>query len=147
MKPATVTVPASTDFVRAASQFVVQTARHLGVPAAAAPLFEVAVVEALANAVKHGSRGSDDAVVTCEVERTGASLTIRIFDEGEGFSPAARAAPPVDPATADITEVAESGYGVPIMHSVFQQVDGRRVDGRFCLELTLAPEVPSPRHP
>jgi len=142
MKPATVTVPASPGFVRAAAQFIVQTARHLDVPAAASPLFEVAVVEALANAVKHGSRGGEDSVVTCEVERTGAGLTIRIYDEGEGFSPAARATPPVDPATADITEIPESGYGVPIMHSVFQHVDGRREGGRFCLELTLAPELP-----
>lgn len=126
--------------MRAASQFVVQTARHLGVQAAASPLFEVAVAEAVANAVKHGSRRSEDGVITCEVERTGAGLTIRIYDDGEGFAPAARATPPVDPATADITELPESGYGVPIMHSVFQQVDGRREGNRFCLELTLAPE-------
>lgn len=142
MKPATVTVPATADFVRAASQFVVQTARHLGVPAAASPLFEVAVVEALSNAVKHGSQGREDAVVTCEVERVGAGLTIRIYDQGDGFSPAARAQPSVDPATSDITEIPESGYGVPIMHSVFQQIEGRREDGRFCLQLTLAPELP-----
>lgn len=142
MKPATVTVPASADFVRAAAQFVVQTARHLDVPAAASPLFEVAVVEALANAVKHGSRGREDAVVTCEVERTSAGLTIRVYDEGEGFSPEARATPPVDPATADVAEIPESGYGVPILHSVFQQIDARRVNGRFCLELTLSAQLP-----
>jgi anti-sigma regulatory factor (Ser/Thr protein kinase) len=142
MKPATVTVPATAEFVRAASQFVVQTARHLSVPAASSPLFEVAIVEALANAVKHGSRGRTDAVVTCEVERVDGSLRIRIYDEGEGFSPAARKAPPIDPAAADIMAVPESGYGVPIMHSVFQHVDARRERGRFCLELTLAPELP-----
>ena len=44
----------------------------------------------LTNAVKHGSRGSEDAVITCEVERTGAGLTLRIYDEGDGFSPQAR---------------------------------------------------------
>jgi anti-sigma regulatory factor (Ser/Thr protein kinase) len=142
MKPASVTVPASADFVRAAAQFVVQTARHLGAQAAASPLFEVAVVEALANAVKHGSGGREDAVITCEVERTGAGLAIRIYDEGEGFSPEERATPPVDPATAEICDVPASGYGVPIMHSVFQQIEGRREGGRFCLELTLAAQLP-----
>lgn len=138
MKPALVAVPATAEFVRAASQFVVQTARHLGVPAAASPLFEVAVVEALANAVKHGSRGRPDAVITCEVEKTGSGLSIRIYDEGEGFSPAGRAALPVDPASADITAIPESGYGVPIMQSVFHEIDARRENGRFCLELKLA---------
>lgn len=141
MKPASVTIPATAEFVRAAAQFVVQTARHLGVAAAASPLFEVAVVEALANAVKHGSRGREDAVVTCEVERTGAGLSIRIYDEGEGFTPAPRSER-ADGTAADLSDVPESGYGVPIMQSVFQEVEGRREGGRFCLELKLASEVP-----
>ena len=140
MKPATVTVPATADFVRLAAQFVVQTARHLGIAAAASPLFEVAVVEALANAVKHGSRGRDDAVVTCEVERSGSGLTLRIYDEGEGFQPEQRT--PIDPAGIDVLAVPESGYGVPIMQSVFQEIDARKEDGRFCLELKLASELP-----
>ena len=140
MKPATVTVPASADFVRVAAQFIVETSRHLGIASAASPLFEVAVVEALANAVKHGSRGHDDAVVTCEVERTGSGLTIRIYDEGEGFTPTVSA--PLDPSSIDIMAVPESGYGVPIMQSVFQEIDARREKGRFCLELKLASELP-----
>jgi len=142
MTPATVTVPASVEYVRVASQFVVQTARHLGVPAASSPLFEVAIVEALANAVKHGSRGRPDAVVTCEVERAAPGLRIRIYDEGEGFQPEARAALAAEPSADDILALPESGYGVPIMHTVFQQIDGRREGGRFCLELTLAAELP-----
>ena len=35
MKPASLTVPARVEFVRPASQFVLQTARHLGASAAA----------------------------------------------------------------------------------------------------------------
>jgi|SRR5688500_9379000 len=140
MTPASVTVPATPEFVRAAAQFVVQTARHLAVPAADAPLFEVAVVEALANAVKHGSRGREDAVVTCEVERTESGLSIRIYDEGGGFTPVPR--PPLDPATIGLADVPESGYGVPIMQSVFHQIETRHENGRFCLELKLASELP-----
>jgi anti-sigma regulatory factor (Ser/Thr protein kinase) len=135
--PASVTVPANADFVRVAAQFVVQTSRHLGAPGATSPLFEVAIVEALANAVKHGSRGRTDAVVTCEVERTRDGLTIRIFDEGEGFLPPPQARVPFDPDAIDLMAVPESGYGVPIMQSVFQQIDARRSGDRFCLELSL----------
>ena len=135
MKP-TVTVPACADFVRLAAQFVVQTSRYLRIASADAPLFEVAVVEALANAVKHGSRGREDAVVTCEVERIGGRLTIRIYDEGDGFEP--RSIVPVDPAAVDVLALSESGYGVPIMRRVFEDVDGRREGGRFCLEMKMA---------
>jgi len=143
MKPASLTVPATADFVRAASQFVVVTARQLGATAAAAPLFEVAVVEAFANAVKHGSRGRKDAMVSCEVERAASgALTIRIFDEGEGFTAAGAGAAAVDPACLDIAALPESGYGVPIMQSVFHDIETRRENGRFCLELRLAAELP-----
>jgi anti-sigma regulatory factor (Ser/Thr protein kinase) len=137
---ASVTVPATAEFVRAAAQFVVQTSRHLGVAATASPLFEVAVVEALANAVKHGSRGRDNAMITCEVEPIANGLSIRIYDEGEGYVPAARQAPDVN--LADVAALPESGFGVPIMRSVFQDVRGHRRDGRFCLELTLGSELP-----
>ena len=142
MKPATVTVPASAEFVRVAAQFVVQTSRHLGVAAATAPLFEVAIVEALANAVKHGSRGRQDAVVTCEVERTDDGLTIRVFDEGEGFEPPDWESPRIDPASLETSALPESGYGMSIIRSVFQEIDGRREGDRFCLELRTAAELP-----
>ena len=142
MKGATVTVPATPEFVRAAAQFVVQTARHLGVASAASPLFEVAIVEALANAVKHGSRGRPEAMISCEVERTSSGLSIRIYDEGDGFTPAARPVPALDPTSVDVTTLPESGYGVTIMQSVFQDIHTQRKDGRFCLELKLASELP-----
>jgi len=141
MTPASVTVPASAEFVRVAAQFVLQTSKHLGVPAASGPLFEVAIVEALANAVKHGSRGRPGAVVTCEIERTPSGLSIRIYDEGEGFTPPARVEPP-NPAAVGLQNIPESGYGVPIMKSVFQEIDARREGGRFCLELKVASELP-----
>jgi anti-sigma regulatory factor (Ser/Thr protein kinase) len=135
MRPASVTVPASAEFVRIASQFIVQTARQLGVDAAGTPLFEVAIVEALANAVKHGSRGREDAVVVGEIERTAGALYIRIYDEGPGFVPAARAA--VVDSSEDIASLPESGYGVGIMQSVFETVRARKAGALFCLELVL----------
>ena len=131
------TVPARAEFVRPASQFVLQTARHLGAPAASNPLFEVAVAEALANAVKHGAQGRPGATVTCEIEGEGSGLLIRILDEGEGFTPGPVTLP-VDPSGLDILDVPESGYGLPIIHSVFKGVHTCRNEGRFCLELTLA---------
>lgn len=136
MKPASMTVPARAEFVRPASQFVLQTALHLGAAAASDPLFEVAVAEAVANAVKHGAQGRPDASVTCEVEGEGNGLLIRILDEGDGFTPGPVRLP--DPSAVDIADVPESGYGLPIIHTVFKGVHTCRNEGRFCLELTLA---------
>jgi anti-sigma regulatory factor (Ser/Thr protein kinase) len=141
VKPASLTVPARADFVHAASQFVVRTAQHLGVAAASAPLFEVAIVEALANAIKHGARGRDGAMVSCEVERAGTGVRIRIFDDGEGFTPLGRVTLPADPAAVPIAALPESGYGLPIIQSVFHDMEARRENGKFCLELTLEAEV------
>lgn len=135
MKPASLTVPARPEFVHAASAFVMITAKHLGAGPSLPPLFEVAVGEALANAVKHGSRGRADASVTCEVEGEGRALLIRILDEGDGFTP--RPIPLPDASAVDIADVPESGYGLPIIHTVFKGVHACRNEGRFCLELTL----------
>ena len=136
MKPASLTVPARPEFVRAASAFVMVTARHLGAGPSLPPLFEVAVGEALANAVKHGSHGRADASVTCEVDWEGGALRIRILDEGDGFSPEPIATP-IDPSSLDIVDIPESGYGLPIIRTVFKGVHTCRNGGRFCLELTL----------
>lgn len=136
MKPASLTVPARTEFVRSASQFVLEAARHLGAPVASNPLFEVAISEALNNAVKHGSRGRENASVTCEVDGQGAALRIRILDEGDGFTPNPPTTP-IDPSSLDVVDIPESGYGLPIIRTVFKGVHTCRNEGRFCLELTL----------
>jgi anti-sigma regulatory factor (Ser/Thr protein kinase) len=135
VKPASLTVPARPEFVHAASAFVMVTARHLGAGPSLPPLFEVAIGEALANAVKHGARGRNDASLTCEVEGEGRALLIRILDEGDGFTPTPVTLP--DPSALDIADVPESGYGLPIIHTVFKGVHACRNEGRFCLELTL----------
>jgi anti-sigma regulatory factor (Ser/Thr protein kinase) len=134
-RPASLTVPARPEFVHAASAFVMITAKQLGAGPSLPPLFEVAIGEALANAVKHGSQGRPNASVTCEVEGEGAGLLIRILDEGEGFSPRPVALP--DASALDIADVPESGYGLPIIHTVFKGVHTCRNEGRFCLELTF----------
>ncbi len=139
MKPASLTVPARPEFVSVASAFVVQTARELGADRVLTPLFEVAVGEALANAVKHGSRGLEHATVTCEVEGCDGALSIRILDEGEGFDFSPREVP-IDADNIDIASLPESGYGIPIIQTVFKEIRTRRTDGRFCLELRVGPD-------
>jgi serine/threonine-protein kinase RsbW len=132
---ASLTVPNRVESVRPAASFLVQTARALNVPAATKPLFEVAVTEALTNAVKHGHSGEPNAVVVCEVELTGAQLTLRILDGGKGFTLPTQTLPTV--SAEQVERLPESGYGVPIIQSMFPSVRAIRVNGRFGLELCL----------
>jgi anti-sigma regulatory factor (Ser/Thr protein kinase) len=133
---ATLTVPNRPEFVRPATTFVVQAARAFGIPAASDSVFEVAISEAITNAVKHGGDPAlPDATVTCELQLDDRTLTIRIIDDGEGFE-----LPPMElpDITADrIDSVPSSGYGLPIIHTVFPDVRVIEVHGRFGLELGL----------
>lgn len=67
-------------------------ARHClaGVPATARLRFrlQVAVAEALANAVVQGNREDPGKVVRVEAELGAEAIVIRVTDEGEGFDPA-----------------------------------------------------------
>lgn len=131
----TLTLPARKESVRPAVSFVVETARALRVAAGATPLFEVAVNEAISNAVRHGQAGIEDAVIVCEVEAGAGQLAIRILDSGPGFAMTERQLPDITPERLE--SLPESGYGLPIIQSVFPSVRAIRVKGRFGLELSV----------
>jgi anti-sigma regulatory factor (Ser/Thr protein kinase) len=132
---AALTVPNRAEFVRPATAFLVQAARALDVPAAEEPVFEVAISEAVTNAVKHGSGAGPDSTITCELELENRRLTVRIFDDGEGF-PLPKGDMP-DVSRERIDALPASGYGLPIMQSVFSRISVVEVAGRFGLELAL----------
>ncbi len=132
---ASLTVPNRVESVRPAASFLVQTARALNIAAATTPVFEVAITEALTNAVKHGHSGEPNPVVTCEIEVTSSQLRLRIIDGGRGFTVPSQQLPAVSPE--QLERLPESGYGVPIIQSIFPSVRAIRVNSRFALELCL----------
>jgi anti-sigma regulatory factor (Ser/Thr protein kinase) len=95
----------------------------------------VALTEAVTNAVKHGHGEKDNAVIVCEIERSPRLVVFRISDSGNGFVVPDPTLPAIDPAA--VQALPESGYGLPIIQTVFPGVRGTRVDGRFTLELAL----------
>src|SRR5581483_800228 len=122
---ATVSVPGRVESVRPAASLLVSMARQLKVPAAERSLFEVALVEALSNAIKHNAR-DEAASLRCDFELTGRTLIIRVLDEG-ARAPVALTVPtdvaPWANATADAWEsIPESGYGLYVMREVFPQI-------------------------
>jgi anti-sigma regulatory factor (Ser/Thr protein kinase) len=131
---ATLTVPNRVESVRPATAFLVQAARALKVPKANESVFEVAVSEAVTNAVKHGHSGNGEATITCDIQLNGTELTLRIIDGGRGFDVPPASAPIVPDEVQDLRE---TGYGIPIIQSVFPIVRVIRVEGRFGVELGL----------
>jgi anti-sigma regulatory factor (Ser/Thr protein kinase) len=133
---ATVTVPSRVESIRQAAEFIVRTARQMQVPPASDSMFEVAIVEALNNAVKHGTAAQvAEPLIVCELERVGRSLTVRIHDQGQGF--VLPATPQADWSPADTAAIPESGYGLPIIRKVFPVVRTLGQPGDFALEMAL----------
>jgi anti-sigma regulatory factor (Ser/Thr protein kinase) len=129
-----VTVPSRVESIRPAAAFLVEAAKTLRVPTASDPVFELAIVEALNNAVKHGQAGPGGMIV-CELERADHSLTVRILDQGPGFDLQLPSRPDASPA--DVNAIPESGYGLTIIHSVFPTMRTVSRPGSFGLEMSL----------
>jgi anti-sigma regulatory factor (Ser/Thr protein kinase) len=88
------------------------------------------------NAIKHGYGGREDATITCEVERSPRQVVFRVSDTGRGFViPDPPTLPRIEPSEPQT--LPESGYGLPIIQTVFPAVRGTHVNGRFTLELCL----------
>lgn len=133
---ASVTVPARVESVRLAAEFIVQAARTMQVPAASDAIFEIAIVEALNNAIEHGSAAQrPGAVIVCELERIDHRLTVRILDEGPGFVLPRTSRP--EWSADDIAAVPESGFGMSIIQGVFPIVRTIARPGEFGLEMAL----------
>jgi|ERR1051326_1468926 anti-sigma regulatory factor (Ser/Thr protein kinase) len=133
---ASLTVPSRVESIRVAARFIVEAARSLHVPPATEPLFEVAIVEALSNAFKHGNQTRPDASILCQVEVIDRRLVVRIFDKGSGF----HLPPPVttaEGAVADIDSIAGNGHGLRIIQAVFPMVRTLTNDDGFGLEMAL----------
>lgn len=137
---ATVTVPGRVESVRPAAAFLVETARALNVPAVENRLFEVAIVEALNNALKHNPRAGDQPL-HCEIELDGRCLRIRVLDEAAP-APVTLALSGSAPNRPDFPDawqqVQESGYGLYLMRAVFAEVKPVTRNGCHGVEMALS---------
>jgi anti-sigma regulatory factor (Ser/Thr protein kinase) len=127
-------VPRRVEWIRLATGFVVTAARTMEVPAAAGPLFEVAIAEALNNAVEHPAAGAGASLV-CEVECVAQRLIVRLLHRGPGFEL------PRMPRLAwnpyDTATVPDRGFGLPIIRTVFPIVRTIERQGECGLEIEL----------
>ncbi len=122
--------------IRHAAEFVIRSARTMAPAAATHPLFETAVVEAVTNAFKHGNaREGADASIVCEVELVDQRLTVRVLDQGRGFTLLDAVEPGPAYEADNAAAIPEEGFGLPIIRSVFPTVRTITRDGWFGLEM------------
>jgi len=85
--------PAQADLVAGVVDKVVALARQLHGETDKELELALALTEALANAVKHGSKGDPSREVRCRVIVEGPAMTIMVRDSGSGFDPGSVANP------------------------------------------------------
>ncbi|MBN2091289.1 ATP-binding protein [candidate division KSB1 bacterium] len=78
----------------------------------------IAVSEAIANAVIHGNQNDPDKYVSVDVKLNGKKLTVKVSDEGTGFSPTAIP----NPLNGE-NRMKTSGRGVYLMKATMDEVN------------------------
>jgi serine/threonine-protein kinase RsbW len=115
-------LPSTRESINLAVQKVMKVAREAGCAASDVADVEIAVREALANAIFHGNEGRSDKKVLLRCygdPDDGILLAVR--DEGKGFDPSAVP----DPRTAERLELPH-GRGIFLMHELMDHAEHRK---------------------
>lgn len=88
-----ISFPAEVNCIAEVVNQVVAVARELHGETGKEHEITLALTEALANAVKHGSKNDPALKVQCQVFAEGSTMTIIVRDSGPGFDPASVANP------------------------------------------------------
>jgi serine/threonine-protein kinase RsbW len=115
-------LPSTRDSINFAVAKVMKVAREAGCIASDVADVEIAVREALANAIIHGNEGRPDKMVLLRCygdPEDGILLAIR--DQGRGFDPAAVP----DPRSAERLELPH-GRGIFLMHELMDHAEHRK---------------------
>jgi serine/threonine-protein kinase RsbW len=92
---------------------------------------DLAVREAVANAIKHGNRLAADKRVEIDLELSGRELVVRVRDQGEGFDPGSL----IDPLAPE-NRLRPNGRGIFYMQKFMDEIDYDFQPGRGT-EVTL----------
>jgi serine/threonine-protein kinase RsbW len=117
-------IPSRLQMLDGAGEVVDRMARAAGFDGDARDDIQVAVHEALVNAMKHGNRHDETRCVALEVRIDADGLAIRVRDEGRGFDPSRVP----DPLTLE-NLCRSSGRGILLMRALMDAVTFRRPRG------------------
>ena len=111
------TFPSRVEAIAEAAEAAVDVARRAGFAQEALYGVDMAVREAVTNAVLHGNRRDESRAVELEAQVQGDALSISVRDRGEGFDPGA-IPDPTDPQNL----LKASGRGILFMRTFMDEV-------------------------
>jgi serine/threonine-protein kinase RsbW len=125
-------LPSRVESISEATGAVVDAARRMGFPDDALFGIDMAVREAVTNAVLHGNRSDESLAVEVGVAGAGPELVVTVRDQGQGFDPAQVADP-----TAEENLLKASGRGILFMRNFMDDVQWERhPDGGTVVRMT-----------
>lgn len=129
MQPAyAVEIPSTCERMPGVIDNVIDVLRKLGaISGAQEPKVRICMQEAIVNAIRHGNKGQIEKTVRVEVCPDAQGCAIKIYDEGDGFSPDSVESP-------DATSA--GGRGIVLMRHFMDAVNFDVATK--CLELRLA---------
>jgi serine/threonine-protein kinase RsbW len=111
-------LPSRIDTVATAAAAVAEFLSRSGITEDAAFGIDMAVREAVTNAVVHGNRQDENKTVEVTLKSSPDAVEISVHDQGTGFNPKA-----VPDPTADENILKASGRGIFFMRSFMDEVD------------------------
>lgn len=111
-------LPSRIDTVATAAAAVAKFLNRSGISDDAAFGIDLAVREAVTNAVLHGNRQDDNKTVDVTLKSTAEAVEISVHDQGPGFNPEA-----VPDPTATENILKTSGRGIFFMRTFMDEVD------------------------
>ena len=111
-------LPSRIDTIATAAAAVAEFVGRSGISDDAAFGIDMAVREAVTNAVLHGNRQDDDKTVDITLKSSPDAVEISVHDQGPGFNPEA-----VPDPTAKENILKASGRGIFFMRSFMDEVD------------------------
>jgi len=111
-------LPSRIDTVATAAAAVAEFLGRLGISDEAAFRIDMAVREAVTNAVLHGNRQDEEKVVDINLKSSPEAVEISVHDQGPGFNP--EEVP--DPTTQENVLIT-SGRGIFFMRTFMDEVD------------------------
>lgn len=123
-------IPSHVDQLVRIEPLLEQMAKRAGLSEERCPLFVVAIIEAIANAILHGNRQDVSKQVWLRFSYDPAQrvLVVQVEDEGMGFDPTALSDP-----TVGENLLRESGRGIFLMRNLADAVQYKK--GGRCVEL------------
>lgn len=118
----TLDIPAEVSTLHQVRLFVEEITREAGLDEGDRAAFELAITEAVSNAIRHGSpRGAEDRVRVSVVEEA-SRIVVTICDQGCGFVPVRITLP-------DPHSFTDHGRGLYLIHALVDEVEYTRRDG------------------